>query len=159
MKQLSIVALLLGFFLAVCQASDNTLVIKHFNVKNGSLALRGYDPVSYFSVGPLPGKAEYAVVYEGIQYRFANSTNMAQFSTTPEKFLPAFGGWCAWAMLEGEKVDVDPERYKIINGTNFLFYDGFWGNTLKKWNKRAKKETEKVLVRQAEANWQRIISE
>ena len=81
------------------------------------------------------------------------------FGVAPEKYLPAYGGWCAWAMLDGEKVDVNPERFKIIDGINYLYYDGFWGNTLKKWNKLAEKGSEAALVRQAGGHWQKIVSE
>ncbi len=74
----------------------------------------------------------------------------------PERYLPAYGGWCAWAMLDGEKVKVDPDRYKIIGGVNHLFYDGFWGNTLVKWNEKAKSEGEANLISAADAHWQKL---
>ncbi len=129
------------------------------NVDKTGLALHGYDPVSYFIGIPLVGDSDYSVVYKNIRYQFASGDNLEQFTLTPEKFLPAFGGWCAWAMLDGEKVDVNPERFQIIDGANFLFYDGFWGDTLKKWNKLAEKEGDPALVRQAGEHWQKIVLE
>ena len=75
------------------------------------------------------------------------------FSKTPEKYIPAYGGWCAWAMLEGDKVAVDPLSFKIINGKNHLYYNGFWGDTLEKWNKKATKEDEQDLIKLANKNW------
>ncbi len=119
----------------------------------------GYDPVSYFFGKPESGKSEIAFIHKGIGYRFSSADHLRRFMEDPDRYVPAYGGWCAWAMLEGEKVEVNPERYKIIDGVNYLFYDGFWGNTLKKWNNRSEKETEKALIRLADEQWQKIVSE
>lgn len=150
--------MLVTVFLSTLWAADIPSGTSHFNVKKNNPAIQGYDPVSYFAGGPTRGNPDFAVVHDGIEYLFANKGNMVTFNADPLKYLPAFGGWCAWAMLDGEKVKVDPERFKIIEGVNYLFYDGFWGNTLKKWNERAKEEGDANLVRQAETHWQEIIA-
>ena len=36
---------------------------------------------------------------------------------------------------KGAKVSVDPETFKIIDGKLYLFYNSFFNNTLKDWNK------------------------
>jgi hypothetical protein len=59
-------------------------------------------------------------------------------------------------MLDGEKVDVDPESFKIIEGRLYVFYDGFFGDTLKKWNARSQKEPESALVEKADNHWAKI---
>lgn len=76
-----------------------------------------------------------------------------RLKTSPEKYEPAYGGWCAYAMGEtGEKVKIDPETYKIVDGKLFLFYN-FWGNnTLEDWN-----ENEKSLKSKADQNWKKIV--
>jgi len=56
-------------------------------------------------------------------------------------------------MLDGEKIAVDPENYKIINGITYLFYNSFFTNTLSKWNKRAEAETDRILVQKAQLEW------
>jgi YHS domain-containing protein len=127
-----------------------------FNLDKNDIAIKGYDPVSYFSKSPEKGKETITSEYKGVQYLFANKDNLQLFKTDPEKYLPAYGGWCAWAMLKGKKVDINPERFKIINNINYLFYDGFWGNTLTKWNKLAETKTEPSLIRQADDFWQKI---
>ena len=139
----------------VAEAEDS----RHVNVGDNGVALQGYDPVSYFTGTPSVGKPKYTVAHGGIQYQFVSQESLEQFNLAPENYLPAYGGWCAWAMLDGEKVDVNPERFKIIDGINFLYYDGFWGNTLNKWNKLAEKKSEAALVRQAGVHWQTIDSE
>lgn len=125
------------------------------NVENG-LALKGYDPVSYHREGPAKGKEAWALVYNGATYRFASQENLEAFNKAPNRFLPAYGGWCAWAMLDGEKVDVDPRTYKIIDGRIYLFYNSFFVNTLKKWNDRAKKNGEAAMVDQADTAWKAL---
>ncbi len=61
-------------------------------------------------------------------------------------------------MLDGQKVEVDPKRFKIVNGQTYLFYNTFFTDTLKKWDAVAAKETESSLVKRANENWQKILS-
>ncbi len=133
-------------------AQTESLRQKNFNVKK-NLALEGYDPVSYFDGEPKEGDEKYTISHMGITYYFVSSNNFSKFKSNPEKYEPAYGGWCAYAMgATGEKVKVDPETYKIINGKLYLFYN-FWGNnTLKDWN-----EKEKVLKEKGDANWKNFI--
>lgn len=123
----------------------------NFNIKNG-VAIDGYDPVSYFNGKPMEGKNDLRFVYNGITYLFASQANLVKFKASPEKFEPTYGGWCAYAMGDsGEKVKIDPETFKILDGKLYLFYN-FWGNnTLKDWNKEEKK-----LRSAADSNWSRI---
>ena len=88
---------------------------KNFNVKK-NIAIEGYDPVSYFDNKPREGKSTLQFGYKGIIYQFADQANLNRFKASPEKYEPAFGGWCAYAMGEtGEKVKIDPETFKILN--------------------------------------------
>ena len=125
---------------------------KNYNIKK-SIAIDGYDPVSYFDNKPTEGKEELEFNYKGITYLFVNVANLNKFKATPEKHEPAYGGWCAYAMGEsGEKVKIDPETYKILDGKLYLFYN-FWGtNTLSDWNKN-----EKPLKLKSDQNWKKFI--
>ena len=145
-----IFALLISASLAYGQADDARK--KNFNLKK-NIALEGYDPVSYFGSKPLEGKADFQFAFKGATYLFANAANLNTFKSSPEKFEPAYGGWCAYAMGEsGEKVKIDPETYKILDGKLFLFYN-FWGNnTLTDWNKN-----EKPLKARGDQNWKKFI--
>lgn len=122
------------------------------NSDNG-VAVHGYDPVSYHKDGPAKGQETWSFIYQGATYYFATRENFEAFKNDPERYLPAYGGWCAWAMLDGEKVDVDPRSYKIIAGRTYLFYNSFFANTLKKWNDRASASPEAAMVAQADAAW------
>ncbi len=120
-------------------------------------ALSGYDPVSYFEGMPQEGKAGLSHDHAGVVYRFASESNRDLFMSNPDAYTPAYGGWCAYAMLEGDKVEVDPLSYKLVGGRLFLFYNGFWGDTLKKWNRKIAKAPEASLVDQADAEWRKLV--
>ncbi|MFT5731290.1 MAG: YHS domain-containing protein [Desulforhopalus sp.] len=129
------------------------------NLKKSGVALEGFDPTSYHTGIPVKGSAKITLNYEGAIYYFSTQENLTIFQEKPEKFVPAFGGWCAWAMLDGQKVKVDPKRFKIVNGKTYLFYNTFFTDTLKKWNTLATKETESSLVKRANEHWQKILSQ
>lgn len=134
-------------------ATDN------YNLNKAGLGIKGYDPVSYHHGKPQKGQKSLSFQYKGVPYLFATKENMSTFKKYPSAYEPAYGGWCAWAMLEGDKVDFNPKRYKIINAKTYLFYDGLFGNTLKKWNRLSIKESEAAMINRADKHWQRITSE
>jgi YHS domain-containing protein len=128
---------------------DATLRKKQFNTSDG-IAIKGYDPVAYFTENKaVKGSKDQATVYEGITYYFSSAANRETFKKAPARYEPQYGGWCAYAMgKDGAKVEVDPGTYKIIGGRLFLFYNQFFNNTLKSWNK-----DEARLHQQADNNW------
>lgn len=151
MKSVIVVFLFLTVTSLVWGQSDEARK-KNFNVKK-TIAIEGYDPVSYFDNKPKEGKSEFQFNHKGIVYQFANPANLNRFKTAPEKYEPAYGGWCAYAMGEtGEKVKIDPETFKILDGKLYLFYN-FWGNnTLTDWNKN-----EKSLKTKGDQNWKKFV--
>lgn len=133
-------------------AAQNTQIDnrkKHFNLSNGNLAVGGYDVVSYFTGKPKPGNKSFFTTHSGVTYYFSSQANLDLFKKSPEKFEPAYGGWCAYAMgNSGEKVEINPETYKIVEGKLYLFYNAYFTNTLPKWNK-----DENNLKLKADKNW------
>ena len=123
---------------------------KQFNIDKSSLGIQGYDPVAYFTLKKATeGRKDINLIYDGITYHFANTQNRDLFKASPARYEPQFGGWCAYAMGEkSEKVSVDPETFKIIDGKLYLFYNKYFNNTLKDWNKN-----EPILKQKAEQNW------
>ncbi|WP_418262048.1 YHS domain-containing (seleno)protein [Flavobacterium faecale] len=123
-----------------------------FNIEE-SVGIQGYDPVAYFVQSKaVKGKSEFSVNYEGVKYYFSSAENKEMFLKKPSKYEPAYGGWCAYAMGEtGEKVSVNPKTFKIVNGNLYLFYNVFFNNTLKDWNKN-----ETQLKFKADKNWKKI---
>lgn len=127
---------------------------QHYNVAEGEPALAGYDPVSYFQDGPEEGSREFAADYAGVTYYFATGKNRDTFLLDPAHYLPAYGGWCATAMAEGEKVEVDPRNYEITNGRLFLFYSGLIQNAQNAWVRN-----ESELMEKADRAWYDISGE
>ena len=144
--------MLLFLTLAAQLVSAQTKVsTKHYNLK-GKLAVEGYDVVAYFSNKAVKGSSKYSVISNGVLYYFSSSANKAKFLKNPGRYKPQYGGWCAYAMgNSGEKVSVDPETFKIVNGKLYLFYNAYFNNTLNSWNK-----DEKNLLIKANANWRKI---
>jgi YHS domain-containing protein len=131
-------------------AQSNPAVRKQqFNLENG-VAIQGYDPVAYFTQNKaVKGSANNAFTYKNVTYRFATPANLKAFQENPDKYEPQYGGWCAYAMgATGEKVEIDPETFKIVGGKLFLFYHTFINNTLTKWNK-----DEPNLHKKADESW------
>ena len=151
------VFLLLAFLtfstMAFAQANKRQ---KGFNLSKNHVAIQGYDPVAYFSAGKaVEGKPELTVTQDGVVYHFSSAQNRSAFLSNPVKYEPQYGGWCAYAMgASGEKVSIDPETFKILDGKLFLFYNSFFNNTLKSWNK-----DEKNLNAKADANWHKLFAE
>jgi YHS domain-containing protein len=123
---------------------------KQMNISKSGLAIEGYDPVGYFTTGKaVEGKKELAASDGGATYYFTSTQNRDLFKTDPAKYKPQYGGWCAYAMgASGEKVEIDPETFKVLNGKLYLFYNRYFNNTLKTWNKN-----EPDLKKKADANW------
>lgn len=127
----------------------------HINTDKSGLAVAGYDPVSYFEGSPLIGSRNYEFKYAGARYWFSSMANQKKFEANPENYIPKYGGWCAYALgLAPDKVKIDPETYKIIEGKLYLFYNFKGVNTLTLWDK-----DESLLLPQADKNWSQIIKE
>lgn len=149
MKQM-LVSFIFGALIFVSFGQDPSLRKKHFNLDNG-VALAGYDAVSYNQSKAVKGSKTFALTHEGVTYYFSSAANREEFRKNPVKYEPAYGGWCAYAMgSNGEKVNVDPKTFKIVNGKLNLFYNRFFNNTLEDWNK-----DETNLKKKADINWQK----
>jgi YHS domain-containing protein len=151
MKKILTLVLITLLTVVVVKAQSN-LHTKHFNLEKG-VALKGYDPVAYFTQKKaVMGSDKITSVADGVTYFFSSTANKAMFQKDASKYLPEYGGWCAYAMgNSGEKVEVDPETFKIVNGKLYLFYHSWVNNTLNKWNLN-----ETSLKNNADKNWTSI---
>lgn len=94
------------------------------NTDDYGLALRGYDPVAYFTIGrPTHGNERISTTYDGTLYLFATEEDRKLFVSNPEKYLPQFGGFCAVGTANGQKVDTDPTTGVVVNGKLYLNYN------------------------------------
>jgi len=154
MKKSISILLLSTVLMAGVFAQTTEVRKKQYNIDNSTLAIKGYDPVAYFTEHKaIEGKKDITLEYQGITYRFANAADRDAFKADPGKYEPQYGGWCAYAMgAKGEKVEVDPETFKIVDGKLYLFYNKYFNNTLKSWNK-----DETHLKANADKSWMKFI--
>ncbi|MEO1160082.1 MAG: YHS domain-containing (seleno)protein, partial [Pseudomonadota bacterium] len=111
----SLSAALLGGFITNSVAASEINVAPGKTLAGPGLAVHGFDPVAYFAEGkPAQGSAEFSVVHGDATYRFASASNMKAFRANPDKYVPAFGGYCAYGVAVGAKFDGDPRYWKIV---------------------------------------------
>lgn len=119
MKKLLLIPLLLSFAATTLLAETKSLL----NVNKNGLALQGYDPVAFFTENkPVKGKPEFKFAHQGATYLFASAENKMRFEKEPEKYAPAFGGFCAYGVSRNKLVEIDPEAFQIVDGHLLLQY-------------------------------------
>jgi YHS domain-containing protein len=124
------------------------------NKDDKGIAVKGFDLVCYFQNTPKKGIANFSVKFKSATYLFQTEANKNLFISNPSKYLPMYGGYCAYAMgFDGSLVEIDPETYKIIDGKLYLFYNAYFNNTKTKWDKE-----EKSLKQKADNNWKLVAS-
>ena len=120
--------------------------------KRNNLAVDGYDPVTYFSVGEATkGSADHELNWNGRTWRFASAENRSTFESDPEQYAPQYGGWCAWAASGGYLARGNPNHWKIVDGKLYLNYSG---GVQRKWEKDIPGHIEK-----ADGNWPGLMAE
>lgn len=113
---------LIGF--ACAALSSSATFAQNINADGNGRLLAGYDPVSYFNgEEPSPGHAEHALVFDGYEILFASAENMARFEAEPERFMPAYGGYCSYGVRMGQKLSIDPSTFRVVDGRLFLQHD------------------------------------
>lgn len=113
-------------------------------------AIRGYDPVAYFTLGEATeGKAEYSTEWQGAIYRFTSADNLALFESDPERYAPQYGGYCAYAVSQGYTASIDPEAWSIVDGKLYLNYST---GVQKRWNRDIPGH-----IRAADKNWPTVL--
>lgn len=133
----------------------SNISIEHFNLAGSKIAIGGYSPVSYFEKGIAEkGNSEFTAVHNGITFYFTNAEQRDKFSKNPNKYLPAYGGWCAYGMAQGKKFPINPTSFKVVDGKLMLFLHNEKADALTLWNK----EDEQHQVIQANQNWIKVTS-
>ena len=127
--------------------------LNSYNLPSSGIALEGYCPVAYFLANkPVRGKAKYPSTYDDVTYYFVSADAKKVFERNPEKFIPAFGGWCAFGMSKKDKFPVDPTNFKIVDGRLMLFLRNKNVDALDLWNQRNVPES----ITQADAHWKKV---
>lgn len=112
-------------------------------------AVNGYDVVSYQTgKRPVRGNGHFIATYEGESYQFSNKSNLETFKDNPAKYVPAYGGYCAFGASVGKKFAGDPEVWRVVDGTLYLNLDA---NIQDDWLKDVPGR-----IKTADANWKKI---
>jgi len=115
-------------------------------------AIRGYDPVAYFTLGaPVLGSAQHTLEWNGATWRFANAMNRDRFKMNPERYAPQYGGYCAFGTSRGYKVSTQPDQWAVVDGKLYLNYNA---GVMQTWDKdRA------FYIEKADTNWRTLVEE
>ncbi len=119
------------------------------DVRHSTPGLSGYDPVAYFTdAKPTKGSGFHVTVHEGVTYAFASEEHKKMFTANPQKYLPAYGGYCAYGVAVGKKFVADPEVWKVVDGKLYVNLDK---SIQGKWDKDVP-----GYIKKADANWSDI---
>ncbi|WP_299440346.1 YHS domain-containing (seleno)protein [uncultured Aquimarina sp.] len=92
------------------------------NIDNSNIALQGYSPVSYLDLGLAQrGNKQYKSEHKKVVYYFTSKEQKATFDKNPTKYLPLYGGFCAFGTYAGAKFRVDPTKFIVKEGAYALF--------------------------------------
>ncbi len=87
-------------------------------------AVQGYDVVSYQTLKrPIRGTGHFTAEHNGATYLFSSEANLNTFKADPEKYAPAYNGYCAFGVSVGKKFIADPEVWRVVDGRLYLNLD------------------------------------
>ena len=137
--------LLLCFLIVAGQAASAQAV----NTDRAGVALGGYDPVAYQAEQQArKGSPTYTATHEGATYHFASAANRDAFVADPARYLPAYGGFCAYGMAKGYRAKIDPEAFTVVDGRLYVNYSR---DVRDRWSKDIA-----GYITKADSNWSRV---
>lgn len=112
-------------------AIGRTALAGKMNLAVDGLAIEGYDPVTYFTQDKaMEGSPKITAVHDGATYRFSSVENRDAFLADPAKYVPQYGGFCAFAVSRGATAAVDPKAFSVVDGKLYLNFTkrvrGIW---------------------------------
>ncbi len=104
--------MVLVFMLPLAVVANSSLV----NVDADQIAASGYDLLGYFDGRVELGSKDFATRHQGATYLFSTAAHLALFKADPQRYLPAYGGYCAYGISMGKRLSIDPASYEIVAG-------------------------------------------
>ena len=137
------ITLLAGFFMT------GQLFGQALNLDKNGVAIQGHDPVAFFTEKkPVKGTPTLSSKSGGATYHFSSEANKKAFDADPAKYTPQFGGFCAYGVSQGKKVNIEVDAFQVVDGRLLLQYDK---DVREKFNK-----DQKGLLKMADANWSSV---
>lgn len=127
---------------------------KAYNIDDSNIALQGYSSVSYLDLGlAQKGVKEFHSEYEKVVYYFTSAEQKTAFDKNPARYLPQYGGYCAFGVSVGAKFRVDPNKFIVRDGRYFLFLYNLEVDAQQLW---LKENNHAQLVEKADEHWKKL---
>jgi len=118
---------------------------------HSKIALQGFDPVAFHTDGkPTKGNPAISAKHLGYRYIFSSEVNKAAFEEQSHKYLPAYGGYCAYGVAIDVLFPVEIDTWEIIDGRLVLQFS-------QEVKQKFGEDTEEN-IRKANENWPRLES-
>ncbi len=115
-------------------------------------ALDAYDPVAFFTEQkPVKGDFKITAAHKGATYFFASKKNRDTFQANPDRYAPAYGGYCAVGAGLGVLLPVDISTWQVINDRLVLNYSA---DVQKMFNKDPQ-----GTLKKADAAWPKLVAD
>ena len=115
-------ALAMSFAVAPAMAADENNVAPGLTYGGAPLGLHGADPVALLDNGVnAEGSADFSAVHDGVAYYFSSEENKAVFEATPARYIPQYGGFCAYGVSVVKKFDGDPRFSAVVDDKLYVF--------------------------------------
>jgi len=93
------------------------------NLDKTGVAIQSYDPVAFFTDHkPMKGDQKFLLKHDGAIYFFASKEHKDLFKADPAKYMPEFGGYCAYGVSRNKLVEIDVNAFQIVDGKLLLQY-------------------------------------
>ena len=127
---------------------------KAFNIDNSNIALQGYSPVSYLDLGiAQKGLKQFKSEYNKVIYYFTSEDQKKKFDANPNRYLPQYGGYCAFGIYAGAKFRPDPNKFIVKDGKYFLYLYNLELDAQQLW---LAENNHKGLMKKADTNWTKL---
>ncbi|MEO7652271.1 MAG: YHS domain-containing (seleno)protein [Bryobacteraceae bacterium] len=122
--------------------------VDQFSHEAGGVALQGYDVVGYLDDRAEKGVKEFSFDHGGVTWWFASAERRDLFGRDPGRYVPEYGGFCAYAIGKGYPATADPRAYAVTGGKLYLFHDravrAVW------------EQDQRGLTAKADRNWPKV---
>ena len=124
-----------------------------YNIDDSKIALQGFSPVSYLDMGIAQrGLKQYKSTYNDVSFYFTSAEQKTKFDANPKKYLPQYGGYCAFGVTVGAKFRTDPNKFIVKNGKYYLYLYDVEVDAQQLWLDGEHSE----LVTKANTNWKSL---
>jgi YHS domain-containing protein len=149
-RSVNVFGLIAGLLVVLALITVTQVWAKTYFSTNPGLAIKGYDPVAYFTLGNARmGSNEFEHEWNGGKWHFVSEENLKRFKRNPEKYAPEYGGYCAWAAARGYTAEGDPEVWRVVDDKLYL---NFNREVQEKWFKDIP-----GYIKKADKNWPGIL--